>query len=150
MATSSTSATCSCRFMGGSFAGHYSKDTRTARRVNPKKDFGWPILAGFARVGSFSFPISIFYLRGGAELACGEIFQGAEACVEFGGREASQAVERAQKIRGRTIALARVAFHTGGNQVAVGIASEAHAWHNVVEGVHVSGSAAEAVKASAA
>ena len=51
-----------------------------------------------------------------AELACGEIFQGAEASVEFGGRQAAQAVERAQKIRGRTVALARVAFETAGNQ----------------------------------
>src|SRR5437867_1660408 len=85
-----------------------------------------------------------------AELACGEIFQGAEASVEFGRREAPLAVESAQKIRDRTVALARVAFDTAGNQVAVGIASEAHAWHDVVEAVHVSGSAAEAVKASAA
>src|SRR5229473_2687031 len=49
-----------------------------------------------------------------AELACGEIFHGAQARVEFGGRQASQAVERAQKIRGRTAALVRVAFETAG------------------------------------
>src|SRR5207249_1632266 len=85
-----------------------------------------------------------------AELASGEILQGAEACVEFGGRQAPQAVERAQKIPGRTVALARVAFETAGNQVAVGIASQAHAWHHVVEAVYVSWSAAEAVKARAA
>jgi hypothetical protein len=70
---------------------------------------------------------------GRAELASGEIFQGAQASVEFGGRQASLAVERAQKIPGRTVALARVAFDTAGNQVAVGIPSEAHAWHDVVE-----------------
>ncbi len=85
-----------------------------------------------------------------AELACGEIFQGAKASVEFRGREAPQAVESAQKIPGRTVALARVAFDTAGNQVAVGIASEARAWHNVVEALHMSGSAAKAVKAGAA
>src|SRR5216683_6884919 len=85
-----------------------------------------------------------------AELACGEVFQGAKAAVEFGRRQAPQAVERAQKIPGRTVALARVAFETAGNQVAVGIASKAHPWHNVIEAVHVSGSAAETVKASAA
>ena len=78
-----------------------------------------------------------------AELAGGEIFQGAKASVEFGGREAPLAVERAQKIRDRAVALARVAFDTAGNQVAVGIASEAHAGHNVVEAAHVSGSAAK-------
>src|SRR5258708_39587114 len=60
--------------------------------------------------------------QAGAELACGEIFQGAEAYVEFGGRQAPLAVERAQKIRRRTVTLARVAFDTAGNQVAVGIA----------------------------
>src|SRR3989442_1792635 len=85
-----------------------------------------------------------------AELAGGEIFQGAKTAVEFGGRQAALAVESAQKIRDRTVALARVAFDTAGNQVAVGIASEARAWHNVVEALHVSGSAAKAVKASAA
>src|SRR6266581_3942799 len=85
-----------------------------------------------------------------AELACGEIFQGAEASVEFGGREAALAVESAQKIRDRTVALARVAFDAAGNEVAVGIASEAHAWDDMVEALHVGGSAAEAVKAGAA
>src|SRR6266699_6889420 len=85
-----------------------------------------------------------------AELACGEIFQGAKASVEFGGRQAALAVESTQKIRGRTVALARVAFDTAGNQVAVGIASETSAWHDMVEALHVGGSAAEAVKASAA
>src|SRR5712692_2873370 len=84
-----------------------------------------------------------------AELACGEIFQGAEASVEFGGRQAPLAVESAQKIRGRTVALARVAFETAGSEVAVGIASGARAWHDVVEALHMSGSAAEAVKAGA-
>src|SRR6266852_5007955 len=85
-----------------------------------------------------------------AELAGGEVFRGAEASVEFGGRQAPQAVDSAEKIPGRTVALARVAFETAGNQVAVGIASEPRAWHDVVEALHVSGSAAEAVKASAA
>src|SRR6266487_3040988 len=84
------------------------------------------------------------------ELAGGEIFQGAEASVEFGGRQAPLAVGSAQKIRGRTVALARVAFDTAGNQVAVGIASETSAWHDMVEALHVGGSAAEAVKAGAA
>ena len=56
------------------------------------------------------------------ELACGEVFQGAEAGVEFSWRQAALAVERAQKIRGGMLALAEVAVHTAGNQVAVGIA----------------------------
>ena len=45
-------------------------------------------------------------------------------CVEFRGRQAPQAVESAQKIPGRAVALARVAFDTAGNQVAVGIPCE--------------------------
>src|SRR5260370_8563601 len=45
-----------------------------------------------------------------AELACREIFQGAEACVEFRGREAALAVESAQKIPGLPVPLPRVAF----------------------------------------
>src|SRR6266571_5724159 len=85
-----------------------------------------------------------------AELAGGEVFQGAEASVEFGRRQAALAVERAQKIPGRAVGLARVAFDAAGNQVAVGVASEARAWNDVVEALHMSGSAAKAVKASAA
>src|SRR5712664_515066 len=179
MATSSTSARCSCRFMGGSFAGHYSKDTRTARRYMRREarprpsgccpESTMPRVAhpcGFCTSapsrsscgmngGVFLLPFSNFYFLfsksgGGAELACRETFQGAEACVEFRGRQAPQAVERPQKIRRCSVALARVAFETAGNQVAVGIAPEAHAGHDVVEAVHVSGSAAKTVKAGAA
>jgi hypothetical protein len=89
-------------------------------------------------------------LRRGAELSGGEIFQGAEARVEFGGGEAALAVERAQEIGSRMLALAEVAFHTAGNEVAVGVASEAHSGHDVVEALHISGSAAKAIKAGAA
>jgi hypothetical protein len=52
----------------------------------------------------FQFLFSIFRQRR-AELACGEVFQGAEASVELGGREAALAVEGAQKIGGGTVAL---------------------------------------------
>src|SRR5260370_39361217 len=61
---------------------------------------------------SCSFLSSNFYFLSGqrrAELAGGEIFQGAEASVEFGGRQAPQAVERPQKIRRWSVTLARVA-----------------------------------------
>src|SRR5260370_36475906 len=66
-----------------------------------------------------------------AELAGGEAFQSAKACVEVCGRQAPQAGEGAAEIPGGTVALARVAFETAGNQVAVGIASQARAWHDV-------------------
>jgi hypothetical protein len=85
-----------------------------------------------------------------AALACGEIFQRAKPCVEFGGCKAALTVERAQKIRGGAVALARVAFDAAGNQVAIGIAPEAGAWHDVVEALHVRGGAAKAEEASAA
>src|SRR4029077_8311049 len=76
--------------------------------------------------------------------------QGAEAGVEFGGRRGALAVERAQKIAGGAGGLGWVALDAAENQVAVGIAPEAHAGHDVVEALHVSGSAAEAVKTGAA
>src|SRR5579859_3512943 len=86
----------------------------------------------------------------GTELAAREIFQGAEAGVEFGGREAPLAVEIAEVIGGGMLTLAEVAFHTAGNQVAVGIFSRASAGHDVVEALQLGGSAAKAVKTRAA
>jgi len=105
------------------------------------KGWGLPLLL---------FLISIFYLQGRPELACGEIFQRAEARVEFLRRQAALTVERAQKIADRTVGFARVAFNTAGNHVAVGIAAEAYAGHDVVETLQFTGSVAKAVKASAA
>ena len=86
----------------------------------------------------------------GAEFAGGEGFEGAEAGVEFGGGEAALAVEGAEKIGGGAVALAGVAFEAGGNQVAVRIAAEARAGHDVVEALHAGGSAAKAIEANAA
>jgi hypothetical protein len=60
----------------------------------------------------FQFLFSIFR-PSRAELPCGEVFQGAEAYVEFGGGQAALAVERAQKIRG------------GAHPLAFGIAERA-------------------------
>jgi len=105
------------------------------------KGWGLPLLL---------FLISIFYLHGGPQLACGESLQGAEARVELLRRQAPLTVERAQKIADRTVGFARVAFNTAGNQVAVGIAPEAYAGHDVVEALQFTGSPAKAVKASAA
>jgi len=105
------------------------------------KGWGLPLLL---------FLISIFYLQVRPQLACGEIFQRAEARVEFLRRQAALTVERAQKIADRTVGFARVAFDTAGNQVAVGIAAEAYAGHDVVEALQFTGSVAKAVKASAA
>lgn len=43
---------------------------------------------------------------------------------EFGGGEASLAVEIAQVVRGGMVALVKIAFHAAGNQVAVGLRPE--------------------------
>src|SRR5260370_17475474 len=74
-----------------------------------------------------------------AELARGESFQSAEACVEFGGREAPEAVEGAQEIPCRAVALAPGAFGTGGNQVAEGMSAQAPPRHHVAQHPHMRG-----------
>ena len=73
-----------------------------------------------------------------------------EAGVEFGGGEPAFAVEEAEKIGGGHVAFQGVAFDAAGNQVAVGIASEARARHDMVKAADVGRSAAKAVKADAA
>jgi len=93
------------------------------RGLIPKTPLGGPSLrVGFMQgwglsTAFFQFIFSIFR-QCRAELACGEIFQGAKARVELGGVQAAQAIERAQKIRGWAVALARVAFEAAGNQAA--------------------------------
>src|SRR5260370_10230288 len=67
------------------------------------------------------------------KLAGGEGVEGAEAVGEFGVGQAAPAVEPAEKIAGRAIPFLRVALQTAGDEVAVGIAPEGHAWGNVVE-----------------
>src|SRR5260370_26470880 len=67
------------------------------------------------------------------KLAGGEDVEGAEAVGEFGVGQAAPAVEPAEKIAGRAIAFVRVALQTAGEEVAVGIAPEGHAWDNVIE-----------------
>src|SRR5579872_2531563 len=84
-----------------------------------------------------------------AEFAGGQVFEGLEAGVEFGGGEAAFAVEEAEKIGGGHVAFEGVAFDAAGNQVAVGIASEAGARDDMVEAADVGRSAAKAVKAGA-
>jgi len=86
----------------------------------------------------------------GAELAGGQLFQRAEAAVQFGSRQAALTVENAQKIRGGHVAFKGIAFDAAGNQVAVGIASKARARHDMVKAADVGRSAAKAVKAGAA
>src|SRR5260370_5159433 len=67
------------------------------------------------------------------KLAGGEGVEGAEAVGEFGVGQAAPAVEPAEKIAGRAIPFLGVALQTAGDEVAVGIATEGHAWDNVIE-----------------
>ena len=110
----------------------------------PQSKEGAAVLRPYNRNGDVESP-----LQRRAELAGGEVFHGAKACVEFASSQAPLALENAEKMRSRHVAFECVAFDTTGNQVAVGIASEAHAWHDVVDASRVRGSAAEAVKADA-
>ncbi len=86
----------------------------------------------------------------GPQFARREVFQGVEAAVEFRRGEPPLTVEKAQKIRGGLVAFKGVAFDAAGNQVAVGIAPEAGARHDMVKAADVARSAAKAVKAGAA
>ncbi len=52
------------------------------------------------------------------QLACGQVLEGAKACAEILGRQAALAVEFAQKIFGRAVALLRVAVQAAGDQIA--------------------------------
>lgn len=95
-------------------------------------------------------PIALLALKHGAELAGGEVVQGAEAFVEFGGGEAAVAVEGAEIVRGGTLFLCGVALHAAGDQVAIGIAAELDARDDVVEALHADGDAAQAIETLAA
>jgi hypothetical protein len=86
----------------------------------------------------------------GAELAGGEGFQGSQASVEFGGGQAAQAVEGAQKIFGGAFSLLRVAFDAAGNEIAVGIAASAGVRDDMVEDSTARDEPPQAIEAPAA
>jgi hypothetical protein len=80
------------------------------------------------------------------ELAGGEGVEGTEARGKLGGGQAAFAVERTEKILGGAFPLLRVALETARDEVAVRIAPQLHAGHDVVEAVNAGGEPAEAVK----
>jgi len=84
------------------------------------------------------------------ELACGQVLEGAKACAEILGRQAALAVEFAQKIFGRAIALLRVAVQAAGDQIAVGVAPTRRLRHDVIQTVDPAGDLPQTVKANAA
>src|SRR5260370_5349193 len=71
-----------------------------------------------------------------AELASGEVFQGAETGGEFGGVQVALAVEAAEKIVRRLFSFLRIAFYATRDQVAVGIAPHLHPRHDFVPALH--------------
>jgi len=81
-----------------------------------------------------------------AEVACGEVAEGLEAGGEVALRQAAVAEELAQEIFGWQLLLPRVAFRAAGNQVAVRIAPEACARHDVIQGAGAGVSSPQAVK----
>jgi hypothetical protein len=85
-----------------------------------------------------------------AELAGGERVEGAEAIGEFGGGEALFAVEAAEEVARGTFALLRVALDAARDEVAVRIAAETHARHNMIETLLRRGKPAQTVKTEAA
>ena len=100
--------------------------------------------------GAGALTESVVVLDGGRELASEEGVEAAEAGVEFGGGEAAFAIERAEEVGGGAFPFFGIAFEAAGNQVAVRVASETRAGHDVIDALHVGRSAAEAVKARAA
>lgn len=84
-----------------------------------------------------------------AELAGGEGVEGAEAIGEFGGGEALLAVEAAEEIARGPFALLRVALGAARDEVAIRVAAETHARHNMIETLLRWGKPAQTVEAEA-
>ena len=99
---------------------------------------------------NFYFPISIFYLQGGAEVAGGEVVERLETANQLDAGYTALPVEGAQKVGGEALAFAGVAFPAARDQVAVRVGTELGAGYDVVEALHLRADAAEAVKADAA
>jgi len=84
------------------------------------------------------------------EFASGEGVEGAEASSEFGGGQAAFAVEPAEEVSGGAIPFLRVALQTAGDEVAIGIAPEGHARHNVIEAANQGRKPTQAIEAATA
>lgn len=82
----------------------------------------------------------------GNELAGGEVFEGLEAAGEFFGSEAAVAIESAEKIGSGARAFFRIAMHTAGDEVAVGIAPGLDLGHDMVDALNARVGAAQAIK----
>jgi hypothetical protein len=88
------------------------------------------------------------FWEAGAEVAGGEGFEGAEAGGEQAGSQATLAEEAAQKVCGGPLRFARIALHTAGDEVAIGVAAGMHSGDDVVEAPGRFLEATQAVEAS--
>jgi len=84
------------------------------------------------------------------ELAGGEGVEGAEALGKFSGGQTALTVEPAEEITGGAIPFLRVALQTAGGEVAIGIAAEGHARHNVIEAANQGRKPTQAIETASA
>jgi len=84
------------------------------------------------------------------ELAGGEGVESAEAGGEFGVGQAAVAVEPAEEIGSGAIPFLGVAQQTAGDKVAIGIAPEGDARHNVIEAANQRRKPTEAIETASA
>lgn len=68
-----------------------------------------------------------------------------EARGEQPGRQAPFAKKAAQKVRGRFVGFARIAFDPAGHEVAIGVAAEMHLRDDMVEALRAFFKATQAV-----
>ncbi len=85
-----------------------------------------------------------------AELAGGEVIQGAEAAAQFVGAQAAVAVEGAYKFHGVALRLIGVAIETAGDEVAVGIVAEVRLRDDMVDAPSLGNEPAQTIEAAAA
>ena len=104
------------------------------------------------RISSFCLPLLPYFLLGQPrrKLTRSKCIQRAKAVDEFERRQAPLAIEPAEKITGGAIPLLHIAARTAGHKVAVGIAPEAHLWHNVIEAANQRRKSAQAIETESA
>src|SRR5258708_14185216 len=86
---------------------------------------------------NFYFPISIFYLQGGAEVAGGEVVERLETANPLDAGYTALPVEGAQKVAAQALAFAGVAFPAARDQVAGRVGTPRGARYDLVESLHV-------------
>jgi hypothetical protein len=76
--------------------------------------------------------------------------EGAQAAVELGAGQAAFAIEAAEEVGGAGLPFSGVAFDAGGNQIAVGVGTQAGLGDDVIEALHGGVDLPQAVEAKAA